>query len=155
MYQQILQVLQPELEKSLDFFSKELRKVRTGQANPSLVEDVELDIYGQKMTIRQLASISIPERRQILIQPWDKSHLESMEKALFAQAAGVSPVVEGDTIRIALPPLTGEFREKLLKIIAEKEEEAKETLRKLRDDAWSEIQEKARTGDIREDDKFK
>ena len=155
MDSQYIQKVKPEMEKALDFFSKELRKIRTGQASPSLVEDVEIDVFGQKMLLKQLAAISTPERRQLVIQPWDKSYLGAIEKAIFSQAIGVSPVVEQDIIRISLPPLTGEFRDKLLKVVREKEEESKQTLRKLRDDAWGDIQEKARAGEIREDDKFK
>lgn len=155
MLEQILNKTKPELEKATDFFSKELKKIRTGQATPALVEDVMVDVYGQSLPIKQLAGISCPERRQILIQPWDPSYLGPMEKALQKESLGGSPVVEGKSLRVALPPLTQEYRQNLQRLLAEKAELTKQTLRKWRDEAWGEIQEKAREGSIREDDKFK
>lgn len=148
--------MRPEADKVVEFFAKEAMKFRTGQASPALVEDVLVDAYGQKMPIKQLAAISCPERRQILIQPWDKSSLEAIQKALQMESSlGTSPIADKDSLRINLPPLTQEFREKILKILADKEEEAKQVIRKLRDEAWGEIQDKTRTGQVREDDKFK
>ena len=155
MVKETLLRIKPELEKAVEFFYHELGKIRTGQASPSLVEDVLVDMHGEKLTIKQLGAISSPERRQILIQPWDPSSLGPMEKALLKESLGVSPVVDGKTLRIILPALTQEYRTTLLHILAEKSEQTKQTLRKWRDDAWGEIQEDARKGDIREDDKFK
>lgn len=155
MVKETIQKAKPEFEKAVDFFTKELLKVRTGQASPSLVEDVMVQMYGQKMLVKQLAAISCPERRQILIQPWDKEVVSLIEKALAQASLGINPVVDKDTIRIYLPPLTQEFREKLLRFLREKTQETKEVIRKLRDEVWSEIQEKSRRGEIREDEKFK
>lgn len=156
MYKGIIQKIRPEADKVVEFFTKEALKFRTGQASPALVEDIMVEAYGQKMPIKQLAAISCPERRQILIQPWDKSSMEAIQKALLTQdSLGTSPIADKDSLRINLPPLTQEFREKILKILADKEEEAKQVIRKLRDLAWGEVQEKTRTGQIREDDKFK
>ena len=155
MVKQILAKIKPELEKALEFFRHELAKIRTGQASPALVEDILVDVQGQLLPIKQLAGISSPERRQILIQPWDPSNIGPMEKALLKESLGVSPVVDGKTLRIILPILTQEYRTTLLHVLAEKSEQTKQTLRKWRDEAWGEIQEDARTGDIREDDKFK
>ncbi|MEK7510539.1 MAG: ribosome-recycling factor [Patescibacteria group bacterium] len=155
MYQEILYHIKPEFEKAVEFFKKEIAKIRTGQASPSLVEDVMVEMYGQKMPIKQLAAISCPERRQILIEPWDKSSLGPMEKALSQSPLGTSPIGEKDAIRIILAPLTQEFREKLLRFLGEKTEETKEVIRKLRDEAWSKMQEEVRTGNMREGDKFK
>lgn len=155
MVKQILEKVKPELTKSVEFFYQELGKIRTGQANPALVEDIMVDIAGQQLPIKQLGGISLPERRQLLVQPWDSSYLGPMEKALLKASLGVSPVVEGKTLRIILPALTAEYRQSLRKLLAEKSEQTKQTLRKWRDEAWGEIQEAARKGEIREDDKFK
>ena len=103
MVKQILEKIKPELEKALEFFRHELAKIRTGQASPALVEDILVDVQGQLLPIKQLAGISSPERRQILIQPWDPSNIGPMEKALLKESLGVSPVVEGKTLRITLP----------------------------------------------------
>ncbi len=155
MYQEIINKIKPELEKVIQFFEGELTKIRTGRATPSLVEDIPVDCFGQKMPLRQLAAISTPEAKQLLIQPWDKSYIESIEKALSQSNLGTSPVVDKEAIRINLPPMTDDYRKSLLRLLSEKEEEAKKTIRKWREEVWGEIQEKAREGEIREDDKFR
>ena len=155
MVKQILEKTKPELEKAVEFFRQELAKIRTGQASPALVEDIMVDVGGVLLPIKQLAGISSPERRQILIQPWDPLYLGPMEKAILKGSLGISPVVEGKTLRISLPALTQDYRHPWLRLVAEKTEQTKQTLRKWRDEAWGKIQEGARAGDIREDDKFK
>ena len=154
-YQDIIKKIRPECDKAIQFLEKELAKIRTGRASTALVEDVLVDCFGSKLPLKQLAAISIPEPRQILIQPWDKSYFEPIEKALAKSTLGASPVVEKNGIRITLPPLTEEFRREMLRVLSQKMEEARETIRRWRDEAWSEIQEKAREGEIREDDKFR
>ena len=155
MVKQILEKTKPELEKAVEFFHQELAKIRTGQASPALVEDIMVDIQGVLLPIKQLGGISSPERRQILIQPWDPSYLGPMEKALFKASLGISPVIEDNVLRLTLPVVTQEYRQTLVRLLQEKSEQAKQTLRKWRDVAWGEIQEGARSGDIREDDKFR
>lgn len=154
-YREIINKIKPELDKVVNFFEGEMAKIRTGRATPSLVEDVIADIFGQKMPLKQLGAISVPEPRQLIIQPWDKSYVEPIERALLQSNIGSSPVVDRDIIRINLPPITEEYRKNLAKILSEKEEEARKTIRKWREQAWGEIQEKTREGKIREDDKFK
>jgi len=155
MYQEVLNKVKPEMEKALSFFQSELAKIRTGQASPSLVEDVQVNLAGQQMPLKQLAGISCPERRQILIEPWDRSYVEPIEKALHQSSLGTSPVVEGKTIRVHLPQLTQEYREQLAKLLGEKAEETRKAIRKRREDAWEEVQKKAKQSEIREDDKFR
>lgn len=155
MYQDIIIKVKPELEKVLEFYKKEMAKIRTGTASPALIEDVMVNISGEKMPLKQLAAISSPEKRQLVVQPWDRSYLEPIEKALQVASIGSSPIVEQDIIRLTLPQLTQEIREQLAKVIGEKSEESKRTVRKWRDDAWGEIQGEAKKGEIREDDKFK
>lgn len=154
-YKDFTNPLRPELEKAISFFSKELSKIRTGFASPSLVEDVVVEVFGQKMPLKQLASITCPEPRQILIHPWDGSAIEAIQKALSQGALNISPVAEKDFIRINLPSLTQELREGLVRLAGEKSEEARRVVRKLREDAWEKIQTAAKKGDLREDDKFK
>lgn len=154
-YREIINKIKPELDKVVNFFEGEMAKIRTGRATPSLVEDVIADIFGQKMPLKQLGAISVPEPRQLIIQPWDKSYIEPIERALLQSNIGSSPVVDRDIIRINLPQITEEYRKNLAKILSEKEEEARKTIRKWREQAWGEIQEKTREGKIREDDKFK
>ena len=154
-YKDIINKIKPELDKVIVFFEGELSKIRTGRATPSLVEDVPVDLFGQKMPLKQLAAISAPEPKQILIQPWDKSYVEPIERAITQSNLGVSPVVDKESIRVTMPSLTEEYRKNLLKLLSEKEEESRKTIRKWREEAWGEVQEKTRNGEIREDDKFK
>jgi len=102
-----------------------------------------------------LAAISTPEAKQILIQPWDKSYIEGIVSALEKTGIGANPIVDKDVVRINLPPLNEEYRKNLIRTIAEKEEQSRRTIRKWREEVWSEIQEKTKQGEIREDDKFR
>lgn len=147
--------IRPEMEKAVAHFTHELARLRTGQATPALVEDVPVDAYGQRMPLKQLASISVPERRQIVVQPWDPACLGPIEKALQKSELGASPVVDQGVVRVRLPQLTAEFREDLVRTVEEKGELARQTLRRWRDEAWGEIQKRTREGEIREDDKFR
>jgi ribosome recycling factor len=152
---QSIEKIKPELEKLVDFFRREMQGIRSGKASPSLIEDLIIDCLGSKLPLKQLASISCPEPRQILVQPWSREYLEGIEKALQRADLGTSPIVDGELIRINLPPVTGEFRQKLIVQVSEKGEEAFQTIRRWRDEAWKEIQEKFHKKEISEDDKFK
>lgn len=155
MYQEIIDKIKPELDKTLDFLEKELAKIRANRASVSLVEDIEVECFDQKFKLKQLAAISIPKPREIVIQPWDKSYLEYIEKAIARSSSGISPIIDGELIRISLPPLSGEYREGLLRIISQKKEEARQTIRKWRGEVWNEVQKLTQEGKIREDDKFR
>ncbi|MFH1582497.1 MAG: ribosome recycling factor [bacterium] len=155
MHKEILQKIQPEIDKVIVFLEREFTKIRTGRANSSLVEDVVVDCFGEKFPLKQLAAISIPEPKQILIQPWDKSYVEGIVAALEKTGVGANPIVDKDSIRINLPALNEDYRKELQRVISEKQEEARKTIRHWREEAWSEIQEKSKSGEIREDDKFR
>jgi ribosome recycling factor len=155
LYEDIIKNIEPELEKSVDFVQKKMASVRTGRATPALVEDIKADCFGEMMPIKQLAAISIISAKQLMIQPWDRSYIEAIEKAVMREASGFSPITEGGNIIINIPPMSEELRKELVKVIIQTEESAKKTVRKFRDEAWSEIQDKTREGLIREDDKFR
>lgn len=154
-HKEIIQKTKPEMKKVISFLEKEMGKIRTSRATPSLVEDVVVDCFGQKFPLKQLAAISIPEAKQILIQPWDKSYVEGIVGALSKTGVGANPIVDKDAIRINLPSLTEDYRKELMRLIADKQEEARKTIRHWREDAWSQIQAGAKEGVIREDDKFR
>jgi len=154
-YKEIINNIKPECDKTIAFLEGEMSKIRTGRASPSLVEDVVCDCFGQKFPLKQLAAISTPEQKQILIQPWDKSYIEGIVSALEKTGVGANPVVDKDAIRINLPSLTEEYRKELLRLLSEKQEQARQTIRRWREQAWGEIQERSREGKIREDDKFR
>jgi len=155
MHQEIIDKIKPELDKVINFFEGEMAKIRTSRATPSLVEDITVDCFGQKFPLKQLAAISTPEIKQILIQPWDKSYLEGIVAALEKSGVGANPIVDKDAVRINLPPLTEDYRKQLGRLLSEKQEEARQVLRRWREQAWREIQDGFKEGKIREDDKFR
>jgi len=154
-YKDIINKIRPELDKVIGFLDRELVKIRTGRVTPTLVEDIVVECFDQKFPLKQLATISCPEPRQLIIQPWDKSYLEPIVKAVSQSSVGLSPIVEKDLIRISLPPLSEEYRKNLLCLMSEKQEEAKKTIRRWREESWDEIQERFKERKIREDDKFR
>jgi ribosome recycling factor len=154
MYKKLIDDLKPELEKTTQFLRGELMKIKTSRATPAMVEDIEIDCYNQKLPIKQLASMSVPQPRLLIIQPWDKSILPDIEKGI-RNKSSFSPVVDGDIIRINIPSLNEEERREYAKIIAQKAEEARMSIRLHREKVWKEIQEMERKGEIREDDKFR
>ncbi len=144
-----------ELEKISTFFKNELQRLRTGRASPLIVEDILVDCYNTKMKLKQVAAISCPEHRQILIQPWDRTNTEHIVKALSASDLGTSPIVDKQFIRINLPSLTEEFRKNLITQTSRKEEESREAIRKWRDHFLKELQKQFQEKQISEDDKFR
>lgn len=154
MYQEIIDNIKPELNKTIEYLKGELNKLRVGRATSVMVEDLEIECYGQTMPLKQLANISV-QPRIIIIQPWDKRVLENIEKGISQSSSGLTPIVDGEVIRITIPQLSEERRKELTKILSEKVEEAKISIRHKREEAWKEIQEQEKAGEIREDDKFK
>lgn len=154
-YKEIIKKLQPEFDKAMQYLERELAKIHTGRASASIVEDLVVDCFEQKFPLKQLAMISIPEPRQIVIQPWDKSYFEPIQKAIEASQLGLSAAAEGAVLRVVMPDLTSEYRSGLVKVIAKLQEDSRQAMRRSRDDAWSQIQRLEREGEIREDDKFR
>ncbi len=155
-HKDIIDKIRPELDKAIGFLEKELQKIRTERATPSLVENIEVDCFGKKFPLKQLATISVSQSREIVIQPWDKSYSEEIVKSLEKNTSiGAAPVVDKNVIRIRLPSLSEEFRKDLIHFASEKQEIVKKTIRRWRDEAWREIQDAEREGKISEDDKFK
>lgn len=145
----------PNFEGVVTFYKNDISTIRTGRATPALVEDVLVEYYGQKMRIKELATITAPEPRSLLIQPWDKGALEPISGAIRKSEVGLSPVVDGATIRLNIPSLTEERRKDFIKLLKQKTEETRVKIRKVREEIWDKIQEMEEEGDIREDDKFK
>ncbi|MBZ9569805.1 ribosome recycling factor [Patescibacteria group bacterium] len=155
MYKEIIDKIRPELDKVINFLERELTKIRVGRVSISLVEDIEVECFGQKFPLKQLGTISSPESRQLLIQPWDNSYLEPILKALSQSNLGMAPIADKNSVRISLPPLSEEYRKDLLRILSGKMEDARKTIRHWRQVAWDEIQEGFKTGEVREDDKYR
>jgi len=143
-----------EFEKAFKFLEGEIAKIRTSHASPALVEDIEVDYLNEKYTIKQLAAISCPQPNQIVIQPWDALYIEPIEKAILKSGLGMSSAVDKNLIRLSLPLLTEEYRHNLIKILNEKSEQARQTMRHWREDAWNKIQTAQKEKKLTEDDKF-
>lgn len=154
-YKEFIDKVRPEFEKAFKFLEGEMVKIRTSRASPALVEDIEVNCFGDKFTLKQLAAISCPEANQIIIQPWDVSYIEPIEKAILQSGLGMSSAVDKNIIRLSLPLLTEEYRHSLVKILNEKAEQARQTMRHWREDAWNKIQHAQKEKAISEDDKFR
>lgn len=141
-------------ENAVEHFANEAAKIRTGRANPGLVENLMVDYYGTRTLLKQIASVNIPEARQILIQPWDKGSLVFIEAAIRESDLGVNPSNDGQGIRIILPSLTEERRKDFVKTLNHRAEDGRIAIRAIREEIWKEIQELEKAGTISEDDKF-
>lgn len=146
--------VEPKMQQAIEYFKNELKTIRTGRAAPSLVENIEIDYYNTKTPLIQVAAITIPDSRTILIQPWDKAVLGDIEKAVSTSDMGFSPVNDGNTIRIKMPSLTEENRENLIKSVKVKEEKVKVSLRNVRHEAWDSTKKLEKEGKISEDDMY-
>jgi len=137
------------------YFPKdELMTLRVGRANPLMVENILVQAYGSRMPIKQLASITVPEARTILIQPWDKIVTKDIEKAISEANIGLNPVNEGAQIRLTIPPLTEESRKELTKSVGEKMEKSRIVIRQIRDKVRDQVAKKEKGKEITEDDKY-
>ena len=150
-----LEKLKTELKKIEEFLKTELASLRVGRATPALVENMFVDYYGAKTPLKQLASISAPEPRMLVIEPWDKNALSAIEKSILTSELGLSPIVDKNSIKILIPQLTEERRNTLIKVISIKLEEAKIQNRAKRDGAMKEINDLFSDKKITEDEKFK
>lgn len=154
-YKELISKCKTEFDGLLNFYKGDISSIRTGRATPSLVEDVQVEYFGVKYHLKELASISVPEPRTVLIQPWDKGALEAIGGAITKSGIGLAPIAEGQAIRLNIPSLTEDRRKEFIKLLKSKTEEARIKIRRHREDIWDKIQKLEKTGEIREDDKFK
>jgi len=153
--QDVLTDLKSKLERTIEWFRGEISSLRTGRATPALVEDLEVEYYGSKSPLKHIASISTPDSRTIVIQPWDKNALQAIGKAIEHSSLNMNPIADKEIIRLALPALTEERRKDLIKILNTKWEEARVRSRRERDEAWREVQDREKEKKISEDEKFR
>lgn len=133
--------------KALEHLEHELQTIRTGRANPALIEDLQISCYGSVSPLQQVAAISAPEPRLLVVQPWDPAVIKEIEKALNQSSLGISPVNDGKIIRLPIPPMTEERRHDLLKVVNVKAEEARVRLRAAREEAMKELKQAEKNGD--------
>jgi len=143
------------MKKALDALKNELKKIRTGRASLSILDDIRVDYYGTPTLLNQMASLSTPESRLIVIQPWDASVIKDVEKAILKSDLGLTPSNDGKLIRITIPQLTEERRKQLVKVIYKKSEEHKVSVRNVRRDANDLLKSLKKDGEISEDEAFK
>jgi ribosome recycling factor len=141
-----------KMTKAISVLKDELAGVRTGRATPALLSRIVVDYYGTPVPIQQLASFSVPEPRTLMIQPYDKNAISSMEKAIMSSDLGITPGNDGNVIRLSFPPLTEERRKELIKLVHHRGEEARVAVRNIRRHSREELEKLEREGAISEDD---
>ena len=155
MKDQVFSDMKDNMEKIIRFLEKSLSKLRTGRASLSLLDGIKVEYYGTPTPLNQVATLSVPESRQILISPWDSSAIGNIEKAIQKSELGLMPVNDGKLIRINIPPLTEERRKDLVKVVKKTVEENKVALRNARRDANEQLKNIKKQGQISEDELFK
>lgn len=141
------------MEKVIAAFQRELATLRAGRATPALLDRIEVEYYGTVTPLNQLAGVTAPEPRLLVIQPWDKQSLGDIEKAIMKSDLGLTPNSDGNVIRLAIPMLTEERRKELVKFVRKKAEEAKVSIRNIRRDSNDEIKKLEKSSDITEDER--
>lgn len=144
--------VEEKMKKSVSVFVENLESIRAGRANPKVLNKINIEYYGTPTPISQVASVSVPEARLIVIQPWDKSILQDIEKEIQKADIGINPINDGNVIRLSFPELTEERRKELVKDIKKMVEEAKVAIRNIRRDSIEQFKQKEKNSEITEDD---
>ncbi len=140
------------MTKAMEALRRDLNTIRTGRASPSLLDRISIEYYGSPTPLNQVAGISVPESRLLVIQPWDRGTIGLIEKAILKSELGLNPNNDGQVIRIAIPPLTEERRRQLVKVVHQHTEEAKVAVRNVRRDAMASVRELMNEKKVSEDD---
>jgi ribosome recycling factor len=152
MTPEILSAVDHKMARAVEAMERDFQGVRTGRASTGLVERIHVDYYGTQTALNQLAGISVPEPHQIVIQPWDRSVLTAIEKAIIKSDIGVTPTVDGAVVRLSFPPLTEERRRELVRLVHRRMEEARVEIRNLRREAAEQIKKIEREGAVGTDE---
>jgi len=152
MTAEILSAVDHKMARAVEAMERDFQGVRTGRASTGLVERIHVDYYGTQTALNQLAGISVPEPHQIVIQPWDRSVLTAIEKAIIKSDIGVTPTVDGAVVRLSFPPLTEERRRELVRLVHRRMEEARVEIRNLRREAAEQIKKIEREGAVGADE---
>ncbi|NLT19447.1 MAG: ribosome recycling factor [Syntrophomonadaceae bacterium] len=155
MVKDILNESEEKMKKTIEHLTKDLASMRAGRANPAMLDRIMVDYYGEPTPLTQLANITVPEARLIVIQPWDKSSIGSIEKAVMKSDLGVNPSNDGNVIRIAIPQLTEERRKDMVKLIKKRAEEARVAVRNIRRDANDMLKSLEKDKSVSEDESKK
>lgn len=152
---QILKETEDEMKKAIEATKREFSELRSGRANPKMVEGIRVNYYGTPTLLKEIATIGVPEARLIVISPWDPSALKEVEKAILQSDLGITPVNDGKIIRLIVPALSEERRQELIKIVKKVSEEGKVSIRTIRQNAKEKIKTFEKEKKISEDDRFK
>jgi ribosome recycling factor len=155
MHEEIKKKVKQRMDKSVESLNEDFKTIRSGRASASLVEGLMVEYYGNRLPLKQIAGISVPEPRLIVIQPWDKGALPFIEKAFHKSDLMLNPNNDGKVIRISIPPLTEERRKELVKIAKGKTEDSRVAIRNIRRDGNEEVKEAEKRDHISEDDSKK
>lgn len=147
-----LNIIEEKMEKAVNYLKDELGDIRAGRANPAILNKVEIDYYGSLVPINQVGTVSVPEARQLLITPWDKSMLVALEKSLQKADLGVNPMNDGNCIRLIFPELTEDRRKELTKDVKKLGEEAKVAVRNIRREGMDSVKASQKASEITEDE---
>ncbi len=150
---QDIKIYEDKMNKSLDALLSEFGTIRAGRANPHVLDKIKVDYYGSPTPIQQVGNISVPEPRMIVIQPWERSLLKPIEKAIQVSDLGINPTNDGSVIRLVFPELTEERRKELAKDVKKKGDNAKVAMRNIRRDANDAFKKMEKAGEISEDEK--
>jgi len=154
MIDDVLADAKDRMGKAVEALRKELATIRTGRAHPGLIEHLRIDYYGAPTPLNQLATISVPEPRLLVIQPWDRQSLGDIEKAIHKADLGLNPINDGNVIRLVIPQLTEERRKELAKVVRKKVEEGRVAVRNVRRDRHDELRRLQREKEISEDAQY-
>lgn len=152
MVSQTLKEASLQMDKNLEAISREFATVRTGKAAPALLDTVQVDAYGSKMPLKQTATVTAPEPQMLVVQPWDTNLVNTVAKAIQSADLGLNPSVDGNIIRVSIPPLNEERRREMVKVLHRMTEEGRVAVRHARHKAKSEIERQKKDGEISEDE---
>lgn len=152
MATQTLQNIEEKMRKTVEGLKKELATIRTGRATPTLIDHIKVEYAGVSLPLNQIAGISVPEARLLVIQPWDKGSIRSIEKAILTSDLGLNPLSDGNVIRISIPLLSEERRQELIKVVRRRVEERRIAIRNLRHEAMDELKELEKNKDMSQDE---
>jgi ribosome recycling factor len=147
-----LRITEDKMKKSVDGLKQDLAAVRTGRASPALLEHIKVEYAGATMPLNQIAGVSVPEARLLIIQPWDPGSLKSIEKAIQASDLSLNPTSDGKIIRISIPPLSDERRQELAKLVKRRVEERKVVIRNIRRDVTEELKQSEKNKELTQDE---
>jgi ribosome recycling factor len=152
---EVLNSTEDKLKKSIEFVSRNFAEIRTGRANPAMVEGLHVDYYGTPTMLKSLAQISVPDVHMLIIQPWDPSAIAEIEKAILKSNLGITPSNDGKVVRLSVPALSKDRRQELVKVVNKMAEDGRISIRTVRQEAKSQLEKLEKDKAIPEDDKFR